>query len=199
MKSLRGLTAALALCAAAAVGCGLGPGKDEGEITLTVSRHYGGEVMYGDRAEHCWNGDPTRPNAISRLRYHQMYAPKIVERILKTAPPGGTFLPCGAHSRTVNVARAWGGKARCSSTISSPSPLAGGGTQFRRQVRDAFRGCTFIDSSPFWHAITRQRAQLASRDVNWEKWPLPIGSALDELLAHNLRVYADWFVGQVAG
>jgi hypothetical protein len=50
---------------------------------------FGGEVAYGDRAEHCWNGDPARPNAISRLRYHQMYAPKIVERILKTAPPGG--------------------------------------------------------------------------------------------------------------
>ncbi len=49
---------------------------------------YGGEVAYGDRAEHCWNGDPTRPNAISRLRYHQMFAPKIVERLLKTAPPG---------------------------------------------------------------------------------------------------------------
>ena len=50
---------------------------------------YGGEVLYGDRAEHCWNGDPKQPNAISRLRYHQMYAPKIVERLLKTAPPGG--------------------------------------------------------------------------------------------------------------
>ena len=49
---------------------------------------YGGEVAYGDRAEHCWNGDPTRPNAISRLRYHQMFAPKIVERLLKSAPPG---------------------------------------------------------------------------------------------------------------
>jgi hypothetical protein len=49
---------------------------------------YGGEVAYGNRAEHCWNGDPTRPNAISRLRYHQMYAPKIVARIEKTAPPG---------------------------------------------------------------------------------------------------------------
>ena len=50
---------------------------------------YGGEVMYGDRAEHCWNGDPTQPNAISRLRYHQMYVPKIADRLLKTAPPGG--------------------------------------------------------------------------------------------------------------
>jgi hypothetical protein len=49
---------------------------------------YGGQVTYGDRAEHCWNGDPTRPNAISRLRYHQMFAPRIVERIEKSAPPG---------------------------------------------------------------------------------------------------------------
>jgi hypothetical protein len=54
----------------------------------TKDPHYGGEVKYGDRAEHCWNGDPTRPNAISRLRYHQMYAPKIVERILASAPAG---------------------------------------------------------------------------------------------------------------
>ncbi len=49
---------------------------------------YDGEVDYGDRAEHCWNGDHTRPNAISRLRYHQMFVPRAVERILKTAPPG---------------------------------------------------------------------------------------------------------------
>ncbi|MFB3855174.1 MAG: hypothetical protein ACE148_15310 [Vicinamibacterales bacterium] len=54
----------------------------------TKNPPYEGEVDYGDRAEHCWNGDHTRPNAISRLRYHQMYAPKIVERILKSAPPG---------------------------------------------------------------------------------------------------------------
>jgi hypothetical protein len=49
---------------------------------------YGGEVDYGDRAEHCWNGDHTRPNAISRLRYVQMFAPKMVERMEKTAPSG---------------------------------------------------------------------------------------------------------------
>jgi hypothetical protein len=58
-------------------------------LKKTVDPPYGGEVLYGDRAEHCWNGDPKAPNAISRLRYHQMYAPKIVERLLKTAPPGG--------------------------------------------------------------------------------------------------------------
>ena len=57
-------------------------------LKTTRDPHYEGEVAYGDRAEHCWNGDPTQPNAISRLRYHQMYAPKIVERLLKTAPPG---------------------------------------------------------------------------------------------------------------
>ena len=57
-------------------------------LESTTDPCYEGEVDYGDRAEHCWNGDHTQPNAISRLRYHQMYAPKIVERILKTAPPG---------------------------------------------------------------------------------------------------------------
>jgi hypothetical protein len=58
-------------------------------LKSTKSPPYGGEVAYGDRAEHCWNGDPSRPNAISRLRYHQMYAPRIVERLLNTAPPQG--------------------------------------------------------------------------------------------------------------
>ena len=58
-------------------------------LNSTKDPFYGGEVAYGCRDEHCWNGDPTRPNALSRLRYHQMYAPRIVERILKTAPPDG--------------------------------------------------------------------------------------------------------------
>jgi hypothetical protein len=57
-------------------------------LKKTKEPYYEGEVDYGDRAEHCWNGDHTLPNAISRLRYHQMFAPRIVERILKTAPPG---------------------------------------------------------------------------------------------------------------
>ena len=57
-------------------------------LKTTKNPHYGGEVDYEPRAEHCWNGDHTRPNANSRLRYHQFYAPKIVERILKSAPPG---------------------------------------------------------------------------------------------------------------
>lgn len=47
---------------------------------------YDGEVLYGPRAEHCWNGDPTLPNALSRLHYNTMYLPKIMDRIVKTAP-----------------------------------------------------------------------------------------------------------------
>ncbi|HEY6346853.1 MAG TPA: alpha/beta hydrolase-fold protein [Bryobacteraceae bacterium] len=49
---------------------------------------YEGEVKYGDRAEHCWNGDPSLPNYLSRLHYHTMYVPKMLERMQKTAPPG---------------------------------------------------------------------------------------------------------------
>jgi hypothetical protein len=54
----------------------------------TKNPPYGGEVKYGDRAEHCWNGDPDLPNYLSRLHYNTMYVPKIMERIQKTAPPG---------------------------------------------------------------------------------------------------------------
>jgi hypothetical protein len=57
-------------------------------LKKTRDPHYDGEVDYGDRAEHCWNGDHTRPNAISRLRYHQMHIPKIMARIEKSAPAG---------------------------------------------------------------------------------------------------------------
>ena len=49
---------------------------------------YDGEVDYGDRAEHCWNGDHTQPNAISRLRYHRYFIPKWTEEMKKRAPEG---------------------------------------------------------------------------------------------------------------
>ena len=52
----------------------------------TTNPYYDGEVDYGDRAEHCWNGDQENPNHISRLRYNSMYVPKIMERIAKSAP-----------------------------------------------------------------------------------------------------------------
>jgi hypothetical protein len=49
---------------------------------------YEGEVKYGPRAEHCWNGDPKLPNAYTRMHYNQMYVGQIVERMEKTAPVG---------------------------------------------------------------------------------------------------------------
>ncbi len=57
-------------------------------LESTTDPYYDGEVDYGDRAEHCWNGDHERPNATSRLRYNQMYVPIILDRIKKTAPEG---------------------------------------------------------------------------------------------------------------
>ena len=46
------------------------------------------EVTYGDRAEHCWNGDPTQPNYITRLRYNQMFIKKWAEEVKTRAPKG---------------------------------------------------------------------------------------------------------------
>jgi hypothetical protein len=57
-------------------------------LKSTKDPAYRGEVTYGPRAEHCWNGDPTLPNAYSRLHYNTQYLPKILERIKETAPPG---------------------------------------------------------------------------------------------------------------
>jgi hypothetical protein len=57
-------------------------------LKKTKDPYYDGEVDYGDRAEHCWNGDHSSPNYISRLRYHQLHIPKIMERIKKSAPAG---------------------------------------------------------------------------------------------------------------
>jgi hypothetical protein len=49
---------------------------------------YKGSVAYGDRAEHCWNGDPNTSNAYSRLHYNYQYLPVILERIKAAAPTG---------------------------------------------------------------------------------------------------------------
>jgi hypothetical protein len=57
-------------------------------LKSTTNPPYEGEVKYGDRAEHCWNGDPTEPNYLSRLHYNTMYVPMILDRIQKTAPTG---------------------------------------------------------------------------------------------------------------
>ncbi|WP_414693309.1 alpha/beta hydrolase-fold protein [Ohtaekwangia sp.] len=57
-------------------------------LKKTTTPFYKGEVDYGDRAEHCWNGDHNNPNYVSRLRYNTMYLPKILQRIKETAPRG---------------------------------------------------------------------------------------------------------------
>ena len=57
-------------------------------LESTQDPYYSGQVDYGDRAEHCWNGDHSRPNATSRLRYHQMFIKKAVKRIGISAPAG---------------------------------------------------------------------------------------------------------------
>ncbi len=57
-------------------------------LKSTTAPPYEGVVDYGNRAEHCWNGDHERSNAYSQLRYVQMYVPRILERIEKTAPRG---------------------------------------------------------------------------------------------------------------
>jgi len=54
----------------------------------TRDPYFNGEVDYGDRAEHCWNGDHENGNHISRLRYNTQYLPKILKRIEETAPEG---------------------------------------------------------------------------------------------------------------
>ncbi len=57
--------------------------KMEAFLNATENPPYGGEVTYGDRAEHCWNGNPDLPNHITRLRYNTMYIPKIKTLINK--------------------------------------------------------------------------------------------------------------------
>lgn len=57
-------------------------------LESTTNPYYAGEVDYGDRAEHCWNGDQENGNHISRLRYNSMYLPKIMKRINESAPAG---------------------------------------------------------------------------------------------------------------
>lgn len=57
-------------------------------LKKTSNPFYQGEADYGDRAEHCWNGDHENPNYISRLRYNTMYLSRILKRIQESAPAG---------------------------------------------------------------------------------------------------------------
>jgi len=57
-------------------------------LESTTTPYYDGEVDYGDRAEHCWNGDHSQPNHISRLRYHRMFIQKWAKEVANRAPVG---------------------------------------------------------------------------------------------------------------
>ncbi|MEL7148637.1 MAG: alpha/beta hydrolase-fold protein, partial [Bacteroidota bacterium] len=57
-------------------------------LSETTAPYYNGEVDYGDRAEHCWNGDHDNGNHISRLRYHRMFIKKFVDKVKMVAPKG---------------------------------------------------------------------------------------------------------------
>jgi hypothetical protein len=45
-------------------------------------------VDYGARDEHCWSGDHTTFNGVSRLTYMERFAPRLVAGFLKRAPKG---------------------------------------------------------------------------------------------------------------
>jgi hypothetical protein len=66
-------------------------------LEQTTDPYYEGEVLYGDRAEHCWNGDPQLPNHLSRLRYNSIYVPKIMARIANSAPAGADLTSWRYH------------------------------------------------------------------------------------------------------
>jgi len=57
-------------------------------LQKTSDPPFDGVVDYGEGAEHCWNGDHSRGNAVSRLRYHLMYVDMIVARMQASAPAG---------------------------------------------------------------------------------------------------------------
>ena len=57
-------------------------------LESTTDPYYHGEVDYGDRAEHCWNGDHSQPNHISRLRYNRMFIAKWANEVASRAPAG---------------------------------------------------------------------------------------------------------------
>ena len=58
------------------------------DFLKTAKPEYKGVIDYEARAEHCWNGDHSQPNALSRLRYNSFYVPQMLERMRVSAPPG---------------------------------------------------------------------------------------------------------------
>jgi hypothetical protein len=54
----------------------------------TTNPHSDAEIVYGARHEHCFTGDPARPNAISGLTFTERTIPQMVAHWLATAPNG---------------------------------------------------------------------------------------------------------------
>jgi hypothetical protein len=54
----------------------------------TTNPHSDAEIVYGPRHEHCFTGDPARPNSISGLTFTQRTIPQMVAHWLATAPNG---------------------------------------------------------------------------------------------------------------
>jgi Putative esterase len=46
------------------------------------------EIVYGERREHCFTGDPTTPNNVGSRTVHQRYIPAMAAWVAKTAPSG---------------------------------------------------------------------------------------------------------------
>lgn len=67
-----------------------------------------------------------------------------------------------------------------------------GGTQYHSEVTAAFRKHTFIDASPFYNTVMRQRARLAAGQLAWSENPTEPAELLDDLLENNLGVYGEW-------
>lgn len=61
-------------------------------LESTTTPYYNGTVVIGNHDgrgfAHCWTGDATSPNAISRLTQLQRFVPLMVDRMLSTAPQG---------------------------------------------------------------------------------------------------------------
>jgi hypothetical protein len=57
-------------------------------LESTTDPYYDGEIIYGDRFEHCWCGHPEHYKTPRTLSYEQFYLPKMEKHIIDTAPPG---------------------------------------------------------------------------------------------------------------
>jgi len=60
----------------------------EGTKDLEQGPYYAGSIEYGNGHGHCYTGDPSVPTRVAWLTINQRLLPVMVERMLKTAPPG---------------------------------------------------------------------------------------------------------------